>query len=143
MSDFGITFDESTVEEPSDDFAPVPKGDYDVIVVKAEVKATAAGDSKLMNLQLKIEGPSHVGRVLFDMIGISTTSQEDGKKDWIVNSHKKLKTLCNATGISKPTDSQLFVGKRAKVSIKVTPAKGDYDAGNEVKRYSADRKSVV
>ena len=136
MSDFGTTVDTDKVEE-DDSFAPVPKGDYDVIVDKAEVKETNDGTGKYMSLQLKVEGPTQAGRVLFDMVAISTTSNEEGKKKWVQIGHQKLKGLCGATGVSKPNDSQIFVGKRAKASVTVRPARGDYDASNEVKRYSA------
>lgn len=141
MSDFGTTVDTDAVEDDSS-FEPMPKGDYDIIIDKAEVKDTNDGSGKYMALQLKVEGPTQAGRVLFDMIAISTTSNEEGKKKWVSIGHQKLKGLCGATGISKPNDSQVFVGKRSRVSVTVRPARGDYDASNDVKRYAASGASI-
>lgn len=56
-------------EDREDRFDPIPPGWYSVTVVDSEVKPTAAGGQGV-NLQLRVNGPTHAGRTLFYWINI-------------------------------------------------------------------------
>lgn len=135
MSDLGFEFDASQHEDTGGDFAPLPAGDYAVDITKVEIKETNANDGRYLSLQLTVTGPTQAGRVLFDMIALSTTSQESGKKKWVEIGQGKLSGLCRAVGLQKVKDSQVFVGRSATAKVKVKAASGDYDASNEIKAY--------
>jgi hypothetical protein len=122
-------YNSETVEqqEASGDFDPIPAGWYDVSVERAEVRDTKAGGSMLA-LMLRVEGPSHAGRVLWANYNLahptSTVAVEIG--------HAQLKALHTACGIPALHNTDQLIGGRCavRVSVKRDEQWGDK---NEVK----------
>lgn len=119
--------DEQIKEES--EFALLPEGYYDFIVVKAEDGFSKSSGNPMITLTLKVW-------------------DKDGKEhtvwDYLLESMSvKLKSFCDATGISDrylagEVNQYDCEGKSGKVWLKVDPAKNGYAAKNTVKSYLAD-----
>jgi hypothetical protein len=130
MPDIGGTFDPTTVE-PQKAFEPVPRGDYDVMVLETSVVPTKAGDGSMLNVELEIQNGPFARRKVFDRINLankSVTAQEIGQK--------QLSGLCHAVGWLKPlTDSDVLHGKTCRARIGIEKGDGTYQDKNKVSAY--------
>ena len=129
------------VEEPGPDegFAPLPDGWYEVTVIGADDKLTKAGDGAYINLRLEVEAPTHAGRQLW-AIHLYRHPNETAERLGLAMLHG----LARAAGRSTmPRDLLSWQGLRVEAKLKVKPASGGYDAGNEVKEYRALDRSVA
>lgn len=114
MSFFASGFDASKIE-PATAMAPLPDGDYRVIIHAATEKPTKKAGGIGLNLQYKvIDEGKYKGRTLFHWINLrneNQTAAEIGARE--------LSALCRAIGIMKPTSPSQFTNKTIKVSVKV------------------------
>jgi hypothetical protein len=129
MAYIGEDFDPTTVP-PSErgDFEPIPAGWYSARCTAAEVKDTKAGSGNYLNIRWDIVGPSHVGRVIWQMITLrnaNPTAETIGRQ--------QLAALCAATGIARLSDSDQLVGVTCDIKVAVDSAKDGYEAKNVVK----------
>ncbi len=123
----GMTFNRNELPENDNNFEPIPAGWYQAQIEKAEVKATKAGNGSYMNVQYKILGPQYAGRVVFGMITIqnpNSTAEEIGKKE--------MGSLMDACALVSVNNTDSFIGKTLTIKVKVKPATGQYEAGNDV-----------
>jgi len=110
-------------------FEPLPEGWYNATISGAEIRATKAGDGKLIAVKYAITGPTHQGRVIFGNLNIknaSTKAEEIGRQ--------QLGEIMRAIGLAKVTDTDQLIG--GSLSIKLAVKTGEY-AGNEVKGFKA------
>lgn len=123
----------SAAVEPTEEFKPIPAGDYVLMVEKVELKPTKAGTGSYLSLQLKVQGGQFNNRVVFDMI-----TYENPNPQAVEIGHRKLSGLCRAAGIAQLSDTQQLVNRivSGKVSIKEDKT-GQYDPSNEVKMYKS------
>ena len=70
-----LTFNTASKEE-MDDFSVVPVGDYNVQIVKSDIKDTKAGDGKRLNFQFKILDGKFKGRILFVGLNIQNPNPQ-------------------------------------------------------------------
>lgn len=113
-------------------YEPLPDGDYHVTVEGAELKTTNDGTGQYIKLKMKVSGPSHAGRVLFSNLNIrnkSAKAEEIGRA--------QLGDIMRAIGLATLSDTDQLIGAPMTVKVKVKPAEGQYEAGNEVKAYKA------
>jgi hypothetical protein len=113
----------------SGDFSPIPAGNYNVRVVKADLTDTKDGTGQYIKLRLDVVGPSHQGRVLWANLNIrnkSAKAEEIGRS--------QMGDLMRACGLAKVSDTDQFIGN--EVSVKVEVKNDDtYGPGNEVKAF--------
>jgi hypothetical protein len=112
VSFFPEPFDPS--QEPDDPgFDLVPPGEYQAVVVEAEVKSPRSGDGYMLSTRFKIADGPHEGRQIFDNAMIQHPNDRATKIG-----RARVKSLCDACGIQgalKETDPLL----RKTVTIKV------------------------
>lgn len=146
-------FDASAEAENANDgdFEAIPAGEYEVEVISVEEReinndrATGTG----VNVQLKVCGPTHENRRLFEWFNVVYQSKSSDEKA----REKADKTqrigrgqfgaLCVALGISKrPGSYDELVGKhaRAKVGKRENTYKGDGSYENYVKSFSESQE---
>ena len=93
-----LNLDLSSVEvrTPSN-YSLVPAGEYDVTVVKAELKDTKSGGAMLI-LGYEVMSGEHAGKVIKDTMNIVNQSAEATRIGL-----ERLKTVANATGHKNPS----------------------------------------
>lgn len=125
-----LNFDASTVSTESQ-FAPVPNGDYPVMIIESEMKPTKTGGGQYLQLVLEIiEGP-YKGRRIWDRLNLVNSNQTA-----VEIAQRALSQICHAVNHLQLNDSVELHHKpmTAKVVVKQSPG---YDDSNEVKEYSA------
>lgn len=119
-------------------FAPLPAGWYQATIETVELKPSNAGTSTYMNIKYSILGPSHQGRVVFGMCGVSNQDAEKEK-----TSRYFLGQLMRATGLQRLTDTDQLVGANLKIKLSIKAKTAEYDASNNVKEYEAISGSAL
>ena len=113
------------------DYKPIPEGDYNLQVYKADLKNTRSGGS-MVALGIEVLGPSYAGRKFFQNFNIRCASAQ-AESIGI----QQLKMLWQASGgEGTPTDTDQFVGRvfRAKVSIEGSDD-DRYGPQNRIRKY--------
>jgi len=115
--------------DTSDNFSPIPAGDYNVMVVESDILDTKAGTGTYIKLQMKVLDGPHANRVLFHNIPVTNPNQTA-----VEIGQKHLAQLCQAAGLAAIADTQDLHNKpvTAKVKVKKDPEYGD---SNEVLSY--------
>lgn len=124
-----LNFNAAAVD-PTDNFAPVPAGDYPVVIVESEMKDTKTGTGQYLQIVLEvIEGPMK-GRKIWDRLNIVNSNRTA-----VEIAEKALSQICHAIGVLQPQDSAELHGKplQAKITVKEDP---QYGPRNEIKGYS-------
>ncbi len=123
-----ISFNAQNVS-PESQFAPVPNGDYPVIITDSEIKDTKSGGGQYLQLVLEVIDGPYKGRKVWDRLNLvnsNATAVEIGQR--------ALSQICHAVNHLNLTDSVELHGKPmiAKLVVKQSPG---YDDSNEVKEY--------
>lgn len=119
-------------------FAPLPAGWYQASIESVELKPSNSGTSTYMNIKYSILGPTHQGRVVFGMCGVSNQDAEKEK-----TSRYFLGQLMRATGLQRLTDTDQLVGANLKIKLSIKAKTAEYDASNNVKEYEAISGSAL
>jgi len=143
MAHIGFSFTEDDLQSTGDgDFSPLPAGEYSVTIDGADLKQTKAGDGTYINLKMIVDGPTHMGRIVFSMLNIQNPSQ---KSEAI--GRGQLGDILRILGIQAATfedtdqllSGQIIVKLAVKDAVYVTDERGNkvekYKAGNDVKAY--------
>lgn len=129
-------FDASTVD-PTNVMAPVPDGDYPVVITESEMKDTKSGKGQYLQLTLEvIDGPMK-GRKFWDRLNLVNENQTT--RDI---AERQLSQICHALEILNPQDSSEFHGKPLVANVIVKQDAG-YNPSNEVKGYESMTGSPV
>lgn len=117
---------------PVGEFGVMPEGVYELIVNQSEVKVPSSGKGEMLSLEMEVLDGEFKGRKVWE----NFTLKNDNEKAVQIG-RGKLSSLCRALGVMQLTDSQQlhFIPFQAK--LKVRPAKGEYQARNEVASYVA------
>ena len=113
-------------------FEPLPEGWYTATICGAEIKTTKTGSGQYINVRYDITGPTHQGRVVWGMINIknqSTKTEEIGRA--------QLRELMSAINLASLSDTDQLIGRATQIKLKVKPADGKYEAGNEVRGFKS------
>ncbi len=125
-NDDDVEFDMSQVAE--DSFEVLPAGTYNVVVDEAEAKKSSSGNS-MISLQLLVEDGEYEGRKLFTHVVFSPKTMGMAKRTM---NRLGLADLTNGPFKPNQEAADQFVGKRAKVVVKVKQYEGE--PANEVKK---------
>jgi hypothetical protein len=136
MSQFE-TINLNDLPEQTNDFAPIPAGDYTVSIKDAELKPTKDGLGQYIKLKLQVQGPAHVGRVIFSNLNIRNKSQAAE-----TIGRQQLGAIMRALGIASVSDTDQLIGATIGIKVAIKEAQNGYEAQNEVKAYKALTGSV-
>lgn len=126
-----------SIDAPENNAANVlPKGEYPMCLVKSEVKLNKDNKTQVLACEFQILPPHEfANRKLFQQIPFRTTSGESGKQTWVRIGATKLSSLARATIGKDPKNSRDMWNKPCIGVVKVTPATGEFDAGNEITKF--------
>lgn len=82
-------------------FEPLPKGDYEMMIVKSDVKPTQAGTGHYIELEMHVLGGEHSGRRIWERLNIDNpnkTAQDIASA--------ALASLCYAVGVQDMTETE-------------------------------------
>jgi hypothetical protein len=125
-----VAFDTET-EEGTPPLQVIPAGRYTAEITKATVESLKSGRGQAVGLVWEVQGGQYAGRLLFDRVIITHTSEDAMKFG-----RQKLKDICTATGVSgQLTDLSVLEGKAASIYVKIeTDETGQYEPKNRVGR---------
>lgn len=130
MSRFSFSTDDAP--PPDDRFTPIPPGWYTAEIVGSDAKQTKAGDGTYFNLQWKILGPSHAGRVIFEMIMFDLPRSPQA----VEIGRRKLSGLLVAIGRQRMDELHDLHGQPCEVSVGIESSPG-YEDKNNIKAHRA------
>jgi hypothetical protein len=123
-----LNFDATKVD-PTDTYAPIPAGDYLVIISKAEAKATKNGNGRLLELTLKIVEGQHKGRVIFERLNLWNPNQTA-----VEIAQRRLSQYCHATGRLRVGEASELLNIPVLASLSIREdSTGKYSPSNEVR----------
>lgn len=114
-----------------DIFKLIPEGWFSAVTERAELKMTKDGTGQYVSLLLKISGPTHAGRALFDTFNIKNKSDEAvsiGKQD--------LGKLMKAIKLEKTGTVHAFNGKNVMIKV------GQKELSESDKRYAEAKGNI-
>lgn len=126
------TINLNDLPQQTNDYAPIPAGDYVVTIKNAELKPTKDGSGQYIKLKLDVVAPSSVGRVIFSNINIRNKSEQAENIG-----RQQLGAIMRALGISSISHPDQLIGATVGVKVAIREAQNGYEAQNEVKAYKA------
>ena len=120
-------FDANEVD-PSSTFEPLPAGKYNALIFASETKTTSKGDGQYLSLTFKITAPEeYAGRQVWCNLNLDNPSAKA-----VEIAQKQLSSICRATGVMNPEDSEELHGIEMVIRLKVRPETAQYPASNEI-----------
>lgn len=130
-NDLDLGFEVSSIKKSSTVY---PAGDYRCTVESMKLEMNTAETIKNLNVRLTIgEGPL-AGRKIFARHPVGTTRTDDGMKTAVGMGLDRVKELGEACGVGG-SNLAPCIGQEVIVRLGVTPAKGNFDEQNDVKKY--------
>lgn len=108
-------------------FEPLPEGKYLMIVESSELKPTKAGTGNGINIKLQVVSGKFKGRTMFHWINYTNPNEQAQKIG-----RAELAMLCRAVNVLQPKDTMELHNIPFCATIKVTPPRGQYEAGNKL-----------
>lgn len=124
--------------ENENNFEPVPAGNYDVQIKSGEVKTTKDGTGKYIAVGYQILGPTHQNRIVFGNFNIQNKSADAERIG-----RSQLGDLLTAINLDVIQDTDQLIGKILTIKVKIRPAKGEYEASNDVVGWYASKGSSM
>lgn len=112
-------------------YEALPAGWYSATIAGAEVKTTKSGTGRYIAVKYTITGPTHEGRVVFSNLNIENANpkaEEIGRQ--------QLRSLMEAIGLPKMTDSDQLIGGAVKIKLKIESDE-QYGDRNNVAGYAS------
>lgn len=128
-------FDAAKVE-PNSSGSPIPKGEYQVVMIESEKVEAKSGNGQMLKLSFQIVEGQHKGRKLTDRLNIWNSNAEAAKI-----AAGTLSAICRAVNVYEPGDSSELHNRQltAVVDVKAQP---DGRVFNEVKGYKPRQTSA-
>lgn len=126
-----LDFDATKVE-PQTDFAPLPTGNYTVIITESDMKPTKTGAGQYLQLTYQVVDGDYKNRLLFDRLNLINNNETA-----VQIAQKALSAICRAVNVMHPKDSAELHNKPFQVKVGIRPASGEYGESNSIKGYSA------
>lgn len=126
-----VNFDATQVS-PESQFAPVPNGDYPVVITDSEMKTTNDGTGQYLQLTLEIIDGHYKGRKIWDRLNLFNKNQTS-----VEIANRALSQICHAVNVLSLQDSVQLHAKPLVARLVVRPATGGYHESNDVKEYKA------
>jgi hypothetical protein len=131
-----LTFDAATVEPADNDFTPLPVGDYKVVVSSSEIKETNSNPgNKYIKFTFDVIDGKYKGRKVFENMNLWRAGNSDKDKTTMRIAQQNLSALCRAIGSMKISDTSELHNKPLCITLKITPASGNYGEGNGITKY--------
>lgn len=110
-------------------FEPLPKGQYNAVVVETEEKATKSGDGSMLVLTWEIVSGDKKGRKLKEYLCLEHPNEQTVKI-----AQSALKVRCEAMGIPALNDSEQMHHKEVILVVDIAKAKpgSEYGDGNKI-----------
>lgn len=132
MARLGNAFDATEVE-PSGSFEPVPAGEYRAHIIASEEKDNKAGTGSYFELKLEIIDGENAGRRVTERLNTNNPNEKA-----VEIAYRTLSAICHAAGKLNVRDTEELHNIPMLVKVAVTPPRGEYAAGNEIKGYKPD-----
>lgn len=126
-----LQFDATHID-PTPRFDPLPAGDYAAIITESETRTTKDGSGQYLQIKIEVQGGEFAGRVLFDRLNLWNNNRQAQEI-----AQRSLSQICHAVGVMQVNDSQELHHKPLIATVKVRPARDNYEASNEIKGYKA------
>lgn len=123
---------DATQHEPQQSFDPIPAGKYIAMITESEVKQNKAQTGHYLNLTWEIIDGPRKGRKVWDLLNIDNPNQKA-----VEIAQRALAAICIAVDKPQITDSSEIHDIPVEISVKITPAKDNYEAKNQIKGYKA------
>lgn len=128
MANFGFTFDASTVQ-PSDDLAPLPTGEYNVMIIASEMKPTKTGLGQYLELTMQVLDGACINRLIWARLNLVNQNQTA-----MEIAQRELSAICHAVGVLAVQDSEQLHNIPLKIRV-VVKSDQQYGDRNEIKAY--------
>lgn len=125
-----IGFNTADAPEPTNDFDPIPAGDYPMRVINSEMKDTKDGTGKMLVLEMDITDGPCAGRKHWERFNLVNKNAQA-----VEIAQRSLAQLCLAVGKVSVDDSEELHMLPFIAKMKVTPPKDEYAAGNQIAAY--------
>lgn len=113
MANLGTSF--VADEMPSGgSYEVLPAGWYTATINDVQVKQTKSGTGRYMAIRYDITGPTHQGRVVYSNVNFENANpkaEEIGRQ--------QLRSLMEAVGLTRLTDSDQLIGHSVKIKLKI------------------------
>lgn len=119
-------------QETNGSFEPIPEGWYEVMTRDSALKTTKAGNGQYISVGFEVLDGKFARRIVWNNYNIQNpkpATQEIGLKQFA--------SFCKALGIARPQSTEELSGKVLSIRVRITPAKGQWEAGNEAVEYKA------
>lgn len=126
-----LNFNAATVA-PSTGFDVLPAGTYNIRMTASETKPTKDGTGSYLSITWTVADGPYANRKLFDRLNLNNKS-----KQAVDIAYQTLSAICHATGVMQLQDSSQLHGILLSCKVKIKPAEGKYDEGNEISSYMA------
>jgi hypothetical protein len=122
---------DTTKEEGSLAFEPLPARSYVAVITDARVGALKSGKGQAVMLTWEVQGDKFSGRLIFDRVIVAHESAEAMKFG-----RRKLKDIADACGVKgQITDLGVLQNKPCLISVKIeTDEAGEYPPKNRIGR---------
>jgi len=102
MAKFNFNTSSVNFSEPAPrNFEPLPKGEYEAMVMDSIIKSTKAGDGQFIELTIQIISGDHSGRRIWERLNISNPNKQAEEI-----AKESLGKLCLAVGVPDMEDTE-------------------------------------
>lgn len=137
MAQIGMNFDARTVT-PNGSQDVLPAGWYQMMIDESEMCPTSSGNGDYyLKVRLNVMSGPHAARKIFTNLNLKNSNEIAQRIGW-----ETLSAICHATGVMQVNDSSALHGIPMNVKLKIRPAKGDYEAQNEVTAFKNINEQV-
>lgn len=121
----------SVKENPVDEgFSPIPEGEYELCITKAEVKPAKSGRGENLNLMVQVLEGKYKNRSWFENLCVVHDNDEAQRI-----ARGKLSSLCLAIGIEEFEDESELLDQSFKAVVTIRKGTGGYEDTNQIKKY--------
>jgi hypothetical protein len=130
-------FDANNVE-PNAPREPVPAGWYKAVITSSEEKPTKAQTGSYLQMGIEIIEGDHAGRKVTERLNLNNPNSTA-----VEIAQRTLSSICRATGVMTPRQSDDLHDKPMMVKVKVKPGDASYGPSNEVDDYAPVEKGAA
>ena len=121
---------DATQVQPNQPFEVIPGGKYPVQIVASEMRPTKDGSGQYLWLEEEIIDGEFKGRKLWDRLNLSNHNAQA-----VEIAERALSAICHAVGELHVADSEQLHFKPMIATVRVRPARDQYEASNEIRGY--------
>lgn len=132
MANLGGNFDATSVE-PQGEYTPIPAGEYRVHIVSSEKKQNKAQTGHYWEMVMEILDGDQQGRKVTERLNLDNPNATA-----VDIAARTLSAICHATGKLSIADTEELHNLPMVAKVVVTPPRGEYGPGNEIKAYKPD-----